>query len=149
MVCFRFFAVEWKISLGLAPDPEAGVQMVQDARIKRMEAKGIFLKKSGGDDEEEEEEEEEDEEQEPEAEEEESGDEGGDDEDSEEEEEEDDEPKVVIKPLYVPLKGKKLGKEEIWDNFTIKALKMNDDDEDEDEGMCFFRGTGFVLCFDR
>ena len=33
----------------------------------------------------------------------------------------------------MPTKGKNLDKTEIWDNFTIKSLRMNDDDDDDDE----------------
>jgi flagellar biosynthesis GTPase FlhF len=51
----------------------------------------------------------------------------------EEEEEEEEESEVVIKPLYDPIKGKKIGKKDIWDNFTIRALNMGEDDDDDDE----------------
>jgi hypothetical protein len=38
-----------------------------------------------------------------------------------------------MKPLYVPLKGDKLSLEELWDNFTIKAVRTNEDDPFEDD----------------
>ena len=57
----------------------------------------------------------------------------GEDDAAEEEEDEGEESEVVIKPLYDPVKGKKLGKKDIWDNFTIKALNMGEDDDDDEE----------------
>ena len=57
----------------------------------------------------------------------------GADEDEGDEEEEEEESKPPVKPLYIPTKGEKLSKQEMWDNFTIKALKMTEDDDDEEE----------------
>lgn len=149
---------EFMISVGLAADPEAGVKMVQAAKDARLAA-AMPAGESGGaaaeEEEEEEEEAAEEEEEEAAAEEEEAAAEeeeevtaeeeeeevaaGGDDaEEESEEEEEEEEAKVVIKPLYLPTKADKLDKEDMWDNFTIKAVRMNDedddDDDDEDEG---------------
>ena len=151
---------EWKQNLGLETDPMLVVKQVQDAKTARMEAfmkaKGIEKPKASEkeDDEEEEEEEEEapaeeeaeeeegeeagpaDEEEDSGAaeEEEEEEKEGGDDEEGEEDEDDDDEESgPPPKPLYDPVKGANLTHNEIWDNFTLKALKMNDDDDDDDE----------------
>jgi flagellar biosynthesis GTPase FlhF len=158
---------EWMQGLGLEPDPEAGVKTVQaqkDARlairVSAVESVGAGKEKdeeeeeeeeeasgeveseeeeeaAGGDDEEEKEVEEKEEEEEAAADEEEveekEAEEGEEDEEEEEEEEE-----SKIKPLYVPLIGDALALEDLWDNFTIKAVRTNEDDsfeddEDEDE----------------
>jgi flagellar biosynthesis GTPase FlhF len=144
---------EFMIGLGLFPDPDADVNMVQAAKDARMALKFPNQASTAGgaavvEEEEEEEEEasaeaEEEAASEEEEEEEAAADEAAADEEEEEaadeeEEEEEDEEKIEIKPLYLPTKGKHLDKEDIWDNFTIKAVRMNedmdDDDEDEDEG---------------
>jgi hypothetical protein len=132
---------EYMLSMGLVADPEAGVKAVQAARDKRMEAAMLSRGLSGTAGSSsapkkkkvvEEEEEEEEEEAGEDAEEEEG--EGGDDGEEEgEEEEEEEEPKPKAKPLYLPTKGKKLTKAEMWDNFTIKAVRMSEDDDDDDE----------------
>jgi hypothetical protein len=151
---------EWKMEMGLAPDPEAAMNRVYNAKLARMEAVKIAKQGGGGggadgsgslkvaaekEEEEEQEEEEEgveaEEEQEEVAAEEEEEKEGeaatGDDDvpamedgDADEEEaEEEEESELKFKPLYVPTKAKKLGPKEIWDNFTIKALNMSEDDD--------------------
>ena len=164
---------EWKMELGLAPDPEATINRVHQEKLKRYDdfrkangkppvgaaaaAKAVV-------------EEEEEEEEEAAADEDEvggggggddeTGEEGGEegeggggDEDGagdeagaggeegeeqedgeEEEDEEDDEPKKPnIPPLYMPNKDKKLGLQDQWDNFTLKALNYDEDDDDDDE----------------
>jgi hypothetical protein len=132
---------EWKMEMGFAPDPEAAMNKVYNAKLARMEA--LKIAKGGGisgalkdavaekdDDEEEEEATEEETEEE-------SSDGNGDDDvpaaedgDAEEDEEEEE---IKFKPLFVPTKAEKLGPKEIWDNFTIKALNMSEDDDDDDE----------------
>ena len=154
---------EWLVSLKLAPDPEALNKRVETARLARLEAlkkpkptilKGAAVKDASVELEEEEQEEDEDgtpaddkadppsegDEEEVPAEEESDDDvpagEDGDDaaeEEEEADEEEEEETEVVIKPLYDPVKGKKLGKKDIWDNFTIRALNMGEDDDDDDD----------------
>jgi hypothetical protein len=140
---------EWKMELGLAPDPEAVINRVYEQKLARMKA--VQMAKTGGtsvsssalaaaavekDDDDEEEEEavaepEEEKEEEAAAE----GDddvpamEDGDDEEEEEEEEEES-ASIKIKPLYLPTKADKLGLDDIWDNFTIKAVNMSEDDDD-------------------
>ena len=57
------------------------------------------------------------------------GEEGGDGEEGEDEEEE----KVPTKPMLVPAKGPNLSREDLWDNFAIKSLKMTEDDDDDDD----------------
>jgi hypothetical protein len=131
---------EWMIGLGLEPDPEAGVKVVQAAKDARLAIRVSPTTVAMIEKEEEEEEEEaaaEEDEEEAAAEEEEEKD----SEEEGEDDDEEDEAKIVIKPLYVPLKGEKLGLEDLWDNFTIKAVRNNEDDpfeddeeEDEDEG---------------
>jgi hypothetical protein len=124
--------MEWKISLGLAPDPEEGINKVQAARVHRMElvlgrqaTVALAAPK--------EEEEEEEEIDEGEREESDGGGEGqeGSAEEREEEEEQEEE-KVQIKPLYEiakPAQGIKLSIQQMWDNFAVKALKMTEDDD--------------------
>lgn len=151
---------EWLVSLKLAPDPEALNKRVESERLARLEAlkkpkptilKGAAIKEAPVEVEEDEPEEDEDEttaddKEDPQSEddeeeapaEEESDDvpAGVDGDDAAEEEDDDDEEEeseVVIKPLYDPVKGKKLGKKDIWDNFTIKALNMGEDDDDDEE----------------
>jgi hypothetical protein len=152
---------EWLISLNLATDPEALNKRVENARLARLEAlkkpKPTVLKSPESkvavvEEEEEEPDEEEDapaedkDDFQADEEEEESpvddkedtddvpaGEDGDDEAAAEEEEEEEEETEVVIKPLYDPIKGKKLGKKEVWDNFTIKALNMSEDDDDDEE----------------
>jgi flagellar biosynthesis GTPase FlhF len=184
---------EWMIGLGLEPDPEEGVKMVQAAKDARLAirlapAAGALVEKETEKEEEEEEEEEapveieevdeeeeapveekeaeeeveetvvveEVEEKEAEVEEEAAvveeeteekeaeGEEEEKEAEEEEEEEEEEEAAIVVKPLYVPLKGEGLDLEDLWDNFSIKAVRTNeddsfDDDEDEDEGKSFIR----------
>jgi hypothetical protein len=140
---------EWKMEMGFAPDPEAAINKVHNAKLARMEAlkiakggsvssgalKDAFAEKDD-DDEEEEEATEEETEDSP-------GEDGDDDVpaaeygDAEEEEEEEE---IKFKPLFVPTKAEKLGPKEIWDNFTIKALNMSEDDDDE-EGT--YAGGGY------
>ena len=48
-------------------------------------------------------------------------------------EEEEDEEEKKMKPIYMPTLGRKLKRGEIWDNFTLKAVKMNEDDDDDDD----------------
>ena len=151
--------LEWKMELGLAPDPEDGIKKVQAAKMKRMElALGQQSKvamASPKEDEEEEEEYEGDAEGEGEDEnggegggggtDEEGGDEEGGDEEGEDEDggedggdEEEEEKSVEIKPLYVVIKppsGIQLPIQQMWDNFAIKALKMTE----EDDGKFFHR----------
>jgi len=57
-------------------------------------------------------------------------------EDGEEDEDDDDDGPSPPAPLYDPVKGApdELSKEDLWDNFTIKAVRMTDDEFD-DEGM--------------
>jgi hypothetical protein len=141
---------EFMQGLGLEPDPEAGVKTVQaakDARMLiRMPAASAVSMAAADKDEEEDDEEEEDaaaeveeeeasgeEEEEKEEEEEAAADEEEDEEKEAEEEEEDEEEEKTMKPLYVPLKGDKLSLEELWDNFTIKAVRTNEDDPFEDD----------------
>jgi hypothetical protein len=145
---------EWLVSLKLAPDPEALNKRVESERLARLEAlkkpkptvlKGPTIKEAAPveieEDEPEDEEEEapaEDKEEEAEAPVDEDSDdvpagEDGDDATEEEEEEEEEESEVVIKPLYDPVKGKKLAKKDVWDNFTVKALNMGEDDDDDEE----------------
>jgi hypothetical protein len=135
---------EWLQGLGLATDPEAIVKTVQEAKTVRMEAH--FKAKGGGavlavddnagkenDDEEEEEEEEapvEEADPAPADEEEDVPEEEAEEEDEEEEEESEDAP---AKPLYDPVKGEHLTTDELWDNFILKAVRMNDDDDDDDD----------------
>jgi flagellar biosynthesis GTPase FlhF len=195
---------EWMIGLGLEPDPEEGVKMVQAAKDARLAIRlapaagagggGATVEKETEKEEEEEEEEEapveieeveeeeeaaveieeveekeeeeetavveeveekeaeveETEEKEAEGEVEEAeekeaeGEEEEKEAEEEEEEEEEEEAEIVIKPLYVPLKGDALDLEDLWDNFTIKAVRTSeddsfDDDEDEEEGKSLFR----------
>jgi flagellar biosynthesis GTPase FlhF len=184
---------EWMIGLGLEPDPEEGVKMVQAAKDARLAIRlapgaggggGATVEKETEKEEEEEEEEEapaeeevEEEEEAPveieeveekeeeeetaaveeveekEAEVEEAEGEEAEGEETEEkeaeeeeEEEEEEEAEIVIKPLYVPLKGDALDLEDLWDNFTIKAVRTSEDDsfdddedEEEEEGKSLFR----------
>jgi hypothetical protein len=137
---------EWLISLNLATDPEAILNRVEKERVERQEAvlkaKQTVLKSPGivktkaavvEDDEPEEEEEEEQKDEDSNDADEDDVPAGEDGDDSEEEEEEEEEEEVVVKPLYVPTKGKKLSVQELWDNFTIKALNMSEDDDDDEE----------------
>ena len=154
---------EWLVSLKLAPDPEALNKRVETERLARLEAlkkpkptilKGPTAKETAKveDDEPEDDDDEaqaEDKEDTPSDEEEEeavedapadedvddvpAGEDGDDAAEGEDEEEEEEESEVVIKPLYDPVKGKKLGKKDVWDNFTIKALNMGEDDDDDEE----------------
>lgn len=151
---------EWKMELGLAPDPEAAMNRVYEAKLARMEAAKIThgtttttttaggkVTADAGDDGEEEDTEEESEEEEEAAgdEPEEKDDEetaadddvpameDGDAEEGDDDEEEEPE-SIKFKPLYVPTKAAKLNMEEVWDNFTIKALNMSEDDDDDEEG---------------
>jgi hypothetical protein len=140
---------EWLVSLHLAPDPEAINKKVETARLARIAAheqlkqankpKSLTLKTAAVKVEEDEPEEEEPEEEEPEEDEPEEesaplededvpAGEDGDDEEAAEEEEE-----IVTKPLYLPTKGKNLAPKEVWDNFTIRALNMDEDDDDDEE----------------
>jgi hypothetical protein len=144
---------EWLQGLGLATDPEAIVKTVQEAKTVRMEAH--FKAKGGGavlavddnagkenDDEEEEEEENDDEEAPPEQEEEADPAPADEEEDvpeedvpeeEDEEEEEEESEDAPVKPLYDPVKGEHLTTDELWDNFILKAVRMNDDDDDDDD----------------
>ena len=137
---------EWLISLNLATDPEANMNRVEKERVARQEAvlkakqtvlKSPAIKSKVVDDAPEEEEEEEEEDKEEESNDAEDADvpagEDGDDAADDEEEEEEEDKEIVIKPLYIPTKSKKLGPKEVWDNFTIKALNMSEDDDDEEE----------------
>jgi outer membrane biosynthesis protein TonB len=157
---------EWMQGLGLEPDPEAGVKKVQAEKDARLAIKAdLSAAPSAGKEEEEEEEEaaaeveeeveveeeeaapeeeekeaEEEVEEVEEKEEEAAADEEEEEKEAEEEEEEDEEEEAEskIKPLYVPLIGDALALEDLWDNFTIKAVRTNEDDsfeddEDEDE----------------
>jgi len=124
--------LEYKVELGLAADPDAGLNAVEAARQRRMDLVLATKPNSNGgpaDDDEDDEEEEGGGGDGDDGDEEEEGGSGG---DGEEDEEEEDEQKIEIKPLYLPTKGKKLNKYEIWDNFTIKAVKMTDEDDDEE-----------------
>ena len=136
---------EWLQSIGLATDPSLVVKQVQEAKVARMEArlkaKGIApasaaaAKEEEEDEEEEEEEEaaaEEEEEPAPADEEEDSGDDDDDDGDDDDDDDDDD-AGPPPKPLYDPVKGDKLTPDEMWDNFTLKAVRMNDDDDDDDD----------------
>lgn len=135
---------EWKMNLGLASDPERIINRVQLEKDQRLAAKkNMTLSGSGGsistsnaktEEEEDEEEvvedadndEEEEEEQvvnEAAAEEEDEDDAPALENDDEEEEDEESEEEPAP-PLYMPSKGKNLTSEEIWDTFTIKALRM-------------------------
>lgn len=142
--------LEWKVSLGLASDPEGDVKYVENLRVMRMEAakqaKGVMddvdaVKEKVAVLVEEEEEEEEVEEEAPVEEEEEEDaapapeeeeEESGDDAEEEEEEEAEEGPR---KELYEYVKGSKEN-EVIWDNFALKSVRMgeDDDDDDDDEG---------------
>jgi hypothetical protein len=139
---------EWLVSLKLATDPEATLIRVEKERLERQEAvlkakqtvlkgPGIAKTKPAAAKEDEPEEEEEEEEKDEDANAADEDDvpaaEDGDDAEEEEEEEEEEEKEVVVKPLYVPTKGKKLSTREVWDNFTIKALNMSEDDDDDEE----------------
>jgi hypothetical protein len=139
---------EWMQGLGLEPDPEAGVKTVQAAKDARLAIRVSSVSMGAGKEKEEEEEEEEEEaaeveeeeEEEKEAEEEEEEaaadeEEEAEEKEAEEEEEEDEEEEVEskIKPLYVPLVGDSLDLEDLWDNFTIKAVRTNEDDPFEDD----------------
>jgi hypothetical protein len=145
---------EWKMEMGFAPDPEAAMNKVYNAKLARMEA--LKFAKGGGisgalkdavaekdDDEEEEEATEEETEEE-------SSDDNGDDDvpaaedgDAEEDEEEEE---IKFKPLFVPTKAEKLGPKEIWDNFTIKALNMSEDDDDDDDEEGTYAGVYYRCC---
>lgn len=132
-ILFPALDEEWTISVGLSSDPEAGINKVQAAKDAR---EGAFKKLSGTPEVEKEEQEEE---EEPELEEEDTP---SDDEDTDasagdeneeenaEEEEEEGEEEIKIKPLYMPTKGEHLSPQDIWDNFTSKAVKMNEEDDD-------------------
>ena len=133
---------EWKMELGLAPDPEAVVNRVQLEKEQRLAAK---MKAGGGggggaqaaaEEEEEEEEEaaaaeEEEEEAAPvaaadEQEEEdvpamEDGDAEEESSSEEEESEEEEAEEAPVPPLYLPTKADKLSPQDVWDNFTIKV----------------------------
>ena len=128
----------------LMADPEAEVNMIHEAKMKRLEAynkaKGIVpgaapAKKASAVEEDEDEEEAEEAPAEEEGSEEataeeESGDaEGGAEEEEEEEEEEEKAPKFGV---FFPTKGDNLTLEEQWDNFTVKAVNYSDDDDDDD-----------------
>ncbi|KAL7568824.1 hypothetical protein ACA910_007238 [Epithemia clementina (nom. ined.)] len=143
----------------LMSDPEAEVNMIHEAKMKRLEAykaaKGILpgaekkSKKSDDDEEEEEEEEQDSTEEESDdsgeaagedeegeggedGEEGEGGDEEGGDEEEEEEEEEEAKPEKI--GVFAPLKGAHLTLEEQWDNFLVKAVNYGEEEEeDEDE----------------
>jgi hypothetical protein len=159
---------EWMQGLGLEPDPEAGVKTVQAAKDARLAIRVSSVSMGAGKEKEEEEEEEEEaaeveeeeeeaagEEEEKEVEEKEEEEEAAADEDEEEEkeaeeeeeeEEDEEEAESNIKPLYVPLVGDALALEDLWDNFTIKAVRTNEDDpfeddedEEEEEGKYFIR----------
>ena len=152
---------EWKREVGLETDPSLIIKQVEAAKTARMEAfmKAKGIEKPKADEKEDEEEEEEEEEEAPPAEEEEEEEEagpadeeedvveeGGDDEEEggdDEEEEDDDEEAPPPKPLYDPVKGGDLTKDEMWDNFILKAIKMNDEDDDDDDedGEFHFGGT--------
>jgi len=133
---------EWKMEMGLAPDPEAVINRVQAEKDQRLALKMKDKPAVVEDDEEEEEEEEaapEEEEEEEEAapaqdeaedeedvpamedgdDEDVGGEAGGGDDDEDEESEEAPPP-----PLYLPTKKDKLAPKDVWDNFTLKALKM-------------------------
>lgn len=146
---------EWKMEMGWAPDPEAGVNRVHNAKLARMEAavqnaakqggsvsssSGIALTGASAAKEEREEEEvaSEEEEDVPAME-------DGDDNDSSDDEEEE-EQEIKIKPLYLPTKADKLTPQEIWDNFTVKALNMSEDDDDDDEDEEEEEGTCVHAC---
>jgi hypothetical protein len=159
--------------MGWAKDPEADMNRVYEAKLKRMEAamkgstgSGKAIKADKEEDEEEEEEEaapaEDDDEEggaapaedaeEKEGEEEDvPAAEDGDEEEEEgaaaagdEEGDEDEESALQVAPLYLPTKGKKLSMQEVWDNFTVKAVKYGEDDDDDDEDE--EEGTVFVFC---
>jgi hypothetical protein len=139
---------EWKMEMGFAPDPEAAINKVHNAKLARMEAlkiaKGGSISSGALQDAvaEKDDDEEEEEATEEETEEESSVDDGDDDvpaaEDGDAEEEEEEE--IKFKPLFVPTKAEKLGPKEIWDNFTIKALNVSEDDDDDDEEGTYARG---------
>ena len=136
---------EWLQSIGMATDPSLVVKQVQEAKVARMEAhmkaKGIEVPSKAAKEEEEEEEEEEEapapeEEEEPapaDEEEDDGGDEGGDEDDEGDDDDDDEDVGPPPKPLYDPVKGDNLTSAEMWDNFTIKAVRMNDEDDDDDE----------------
>ena len=137
---------EYKMELGLVPDPEAAINRVQAEKDQRLAAKmksqpAVSSKKEEEEVEEEEEEEEAAAEEEEEKEEETSGggDDGGDDEDvpaaedgddegessgGDEDDEEEESEEAPVPPLYLPTKAKKLSTKEVWDNFTLKAINM-------------------------
>ena len=58
--------------------------------------------------------------------------EGGDEEEEENEDEDDDEP-APPKPLYEPVKGDDVSRKDLWDNFSIKAVRMTDEEFDDEE----------------
>ena len=130
------------LDLGLVPDPDRDWKMVQAAKLKRMELvlgpqKALAQPKKPTPDTADEEEKEEEEGQ-GDAEEEEEG--GGDDGDAgeeggedKEEGDDDGEEKVAITPVFVPAKGPNLSREDLWDNFSIKSMKMTEDDDDDDD----------------
>ena len=135
---------EWMQGLGLEPDPEAGVKTVQAAKDARLAIRVSSVPMGAGKEKDEEEEEEEDAaevEEEEEAEEKEEEEAAADEEEEveekeaeeEEEEDEEEEAESKIKPLYVPLVGDSLALEDLWDNFTIKAVRTNEDDSFEDD----------------
>jgi hypothetical protein len=135
---------EWKMSMGLAADPEAGINHVQQLKDRRFEAhlaaSGKKIKKEVEKEDEEEEEEAAEDEEEAGGDEEGGGDDeeeggGGGDEggDEEEEEEDEDEEEKKLPSLYDPVKGEHVTMTDHWDNFTLKALRMSDDDDDDDE----------------
>lgn len=136
--------------MGLAKDPEAGVQAVQAAKVARLEAfnlaRGIVAPSAVAAMEEEDEEGEGEPDEETAVEEEEEEEEAPPADEDEEEEEEEESGGIKVKPLLTPAKGDKLSIFEMWDNFTIKSVKMTDDDDDEDEdGMCFLYIDVFSL----
>lgn len=147
-VIFPAIDYDYRIEIGVTPDPEGPSKFVQAGMVARKaayeQAKALGGKAKASkaeetveeeDEPEPEVEEVEEEEEEPapvgddseESEEEEPAPVGDDSEESEEEEEEEEE--VVVKPLYMPTKGKHLTNEEIWDNFTLKAINYRDEDD--------------------
>ena len=127
---------DWLQEIGLVADPDAGMLSVQAATKARMEARmatvaAAKMEKEGAVEEEEEEAAPEDAAKEDVA----PADEGEEEEEQEEEDEEKEkeEESLELKPLYDPVKGDNLTREEMWDNYTLKATRLDDDDDDDDE----------------
>jgi hypothetical protein len=145
--------LEWKMGVGLAPDPEEGINKVQAARMQRMELvlgrQATVVLAAPKEEEDEEEEEEVDEGKEEESGGGDEGEEGRGEEGHEEEDEEQEEEKVQIKPLYEiakPAQGIKLSIQQMWDNFAVKALKMTEEDDGTSRNNLFVISLAPFTC---